>query len=187
MGLWDEADHTPKSITLFHNMRHLIILALITITTNVRAQSNIKGTEIPSGKITWFIDSLKAKIISDTIKFSRKDSIHSNLGTRNTKPYSPLFIVDMKYEYLLDIVNGQTAKQLIDEFLDSSKIETIHLFDVSSSEITFGTKGRLGLIMLGLKKGAKSLYEVAGLKIESKKEQQNNFAQRKDGEVKTLY
>jgi hypothetical protein len=144
------------------------------------------GREIPSGKIAEFIDSLKTKIVSDTVKFSRKHLIHSNLGTRNTKPYSSLFIVDMKYEYLLDIINGPTVEEFINEFLDHNKIETIHLFNVSGSELTLGTKGRLGLIMIGLKKEVKP-YEVAGLKIESKKEKQNNFAQRKDGEHKIVY
>jgi hypothetical protein len=168
-------------------MRHLIFLALFIMANNVSAQSNITGTEIPSGKIAWFIDSLKAKIVSDTIKFSRKDLIHSNLGTRNTKPYSALFIVNMKYEYLLDIVNGREAKEFMNEFLDVNKIETIHVFNASGSDITFGTKGRLGVIMIGIKKGIKSRYEVAGLKIKNKKEQQNNFAQRKNGELKIVY
>jgi hypothetical protein len=61
------------------------------------------------------------------------------------------------------------------------------VFNASGSDITFGTKGRLGVVMIGLKKGIKSPYEVAGLKIKSKKEQQNNFAQRKNGELKIVY
>jgi hypothetical protein len=168
-------------------MKHLIFLALFTIANNVYAQSNITGREIPPGKIAEFIDSLKTKILSDTLKFRRKDLIHSNLGTRNTKPYSPLFIVDTKYEYLLDIVSGQKAEEFVNEFLDYNKIETIHVFNVSGSDVTFGTKGRLGIIMLGLKKGIESRYEVAGLKIKARKEQQNNFAQRKEGELKIVY
>lgn len=138
----------------------------------------LKGELLPK-----FIDSLKLKILQDTIKFKRSDLIHSPMGTRNTKSYLPYFYVDMRYSYKLDIINGTLVKEFVDNILDYTKIYSIDIVDTAASQALFGMNGLNGAILITTKKKMKVNYQVAGLLMTNKKKYGNNFSQRKEGEI----
>jgi hypothetical protein len=149
-------------------------------------KKSVPTRDIKGKEIEFYLDSLKSKILMDTIKFNRKDLIHSNMGTRNTKTYSPLFIID-KCQYKLDIINGKLVKEFADEILDYLKIESIAIISPENSRNLFGRKGENGAIWMSSKKGTKINFNVAGLKTKKRKKLRNNFNQRQNGEITILY
>ncbi|QES90731.1 hypothetical protein [Rhizosphaericola mali] len=144
----------------------------------------MKDTSIDS-----YIDSLKIAIFQDTLKFNRTDLLHTNMGTRNTQSYSPIYIVNMRYMYNLDIINGTLVKEFVNNILNPSKIQTIEILDTLYSQSLFGTRGINGAILITTKKKAKLNFKIAGLKWAKNKKYKygNNFDQRQGNEIKILY
>lgn len=133
-----------------------------------------------------FTDSLKAAILLDTVKFSRKDLYNSSSGTTNNRPYSLLFIVDGKCSYLLDIISGSYVLQFCNEFLNDSVIDEISLIGREDATAIFGNRGRMGAITITTKsRSGKLNYKVAGLVL--KNGTGNNFDQYQKGDFKTSY
>jgi hypothetical protein len=71
----------------------LLLIFILNSGTFLLAQSDKK--EVPSERIIGenikpFIDSLKQRILLDTIKFNRKNLKHINGRTENRNPYSLL-------------------------------------------------------------------------------------------------
>lgn len=124
-------------------------------------------------KISNFIDSIKNKLLKDTIKFNRQDLVKTNNGIVNTKSYAPLFFVNILLKYKLDIVPGNEVLNFSNEILNANKIESIYFIEATQSIKTFGTNGLNGVIMIDMKKDAPINYLVAGLKMNNKKG--NNF------------
>lgn len=146
--------------------------------------------EIPSELITGenikhFVDSLKQKILADTIKFSRKDLKHINGRTENRNSYSKLITVNMKYSYQLDIVNGTLVKEFSNEILNSENIESINYIRQEDAPILGGFMAKNGWILITLKPKIKLDFTVGGLKYRKgrKRKGGDNFLQRKDGEI----
>ncbi len=166
----------------------LFLIFILNSGTFLFAQSD--KTEIPSERITGtnikpFIDSLKQRILTDTIKFDRKDLKHINGRTENRNPYSILITVDMKYSYRLDIVESNLVKEFTDEILNSENIESINYIKKENAPILGGFMAKDGWIMITLKPKLKLDFEVGGLKYRKgrKRKGGDNFLQRKDGEI----
>lgn len=162
-------------------MRKVIVLLLLfnSLTSlGQNAPKAIPDALRPVKAIPDFVDSLKRKLMADTAKYSRSDIIHTAIGSRNTKSYSTLFFVNMKYQYMLDIVNGDDVSNFLREILDVDKIESVNLMNSERSQSLFGIRGKNGAIIIQLKEGAVVNFVVAGLKID--KGRGNNFYQIKN-------
>lgn len=145
----------------------------------------INSELINQDNIKPFIDSLKQKILTDTIKFNRKDLVHINGRTENRNPYSILITVNMKYNYRLDIVNGTLVKEFANEILNSENIESINYIRKEDAPILGGFMAKDGWILITLKPKVKLDFTVGGLKYRKGKKRKggDNFLQRKDGEI----
>lgn len=165
----------------------LSLTALFFMTIFVFGQSNpdqhnkSHPTVIPQQELSHFVDSLKTKIISDSSKFKRTDLIHTVTGSFNAKPYSPLYIVDGKYLYKLDIINGKNVLEFVKEYLDPTKIESIAVMDSVGSTLIFGRNASVGSISIQIKNNTPYNPFIAGLKTKDKSKDKS-FWQRFDGE-----
>lgn len=171
-------------------MRFLISLIILTTSFNSYGQGQSDTSHIKKFKgpaIITLIDSLKLSILRDTIMFNRTDLLHTNMGTRNTKPYSPVYFVNMKYAYRLDIINGKLVKEFVDNILDPLKIESIDILDTVYSQALFGITGVNGAILITTKKKTKTNFKVAGLTMTKNKKRGDNFNQRQGSEIKILH
>ena len=117
------------------------------VTTGVETMST---KTIADKNIGPFLDSVKAKLFSDTLKFNRKDLTHSSLGTLNSKSYSSLFVVNGNYQYKLDIVNGSDVAMFVNEILVKSKVASVYTMPVSASQAIFGIRGMNGAVFIML-------------------------------------
>jgi hypothetical protein len=135
--------------------------------------------DIEKQKLEVFLDSIKSTILSDTVKFSRSHLIHSAGITQNKNLNSPLFIVNGKFSYKTDIVEGNEVVRFVEEILNVSKIKSITFVQPKYSQALYGSLGTGGTILITLKKKANFNPEVAGLTLTAK----NNFDQRKPGEL----
>ena len=172
-------------------MKHyllLIIISFISVTYSF-AQSESLAI-LPSEKITGvnikpFIDSLRQKILADTIKFDRKDLKHINGRTVNQKPYSIMITVNMKYNYWLDIVDSKLIKEIVDEILVIENIDSINYISKKNVSILSSFSSKDGWILITLKPKIKPNFEVGGLKYHKGKRRKggDNFLQRKEGEI----
>lgn len=130
---------------------------------------------------------MKRTLFNDTIKFKRSDLLHTSIGTRNSKSYSPLFVFNAKYAYKLDIVNGTLEKEFVDNILDATKIDSINIPDTALSMALFGINGMNGAIFLTTKKKAKINFKIAGLKMKKNRKRGDNFYQRQGNEIQIHY
>ena len=146
----------------------------------------IPGKVLQKQELKFFLDSLKSKVLADTIKFNRKDLLHWNIGSTNTKPYSSLFVIE-NYQYKLDIIKGNLVNQFVNEILQYDKIENVTLFSKENGIMLFGDYGKCGVIWITPKKKAKFNFKIAGLNKKKKRKVYTNFEQRQDSEIKVLY
>lgn len=135
--------------------------------------------------IETLIDSIRKKIITDTVKFDRRDLIHSSLLTENSRPYSALFIVNKKYAYVLDIIGGNKVMEFIDEFLKPEIINSIQMLDSNNATSVYGKRGQKVALLINMKKKSKLDFFVAGLKKSNNRK--DNFDQYQAGELKMFY
>jgi hypothetical protein len=172
-------------------MKLIIFISILTLSLASFGQDKYSDTThirtLKGEAISAFVDSLKAAIFQDTSKFKRADLLHTNMGTRNTKTYSPAYFVDMKYSYKLDIINGTLVTEFVNNILDPSKIASIDIVDTKYSQALFGVDGMNGAILITTKKKAKVNFKVAGLTMTKGKKHGNNFNQRQGNEIKILY
>jgi hypothetical protein len=149
-------------------LRILFLIALTVFFFACLAQENdslFVIEEVPQNKMEEFLDSLKSRIVKDTSRFKRVDLIFPSIGALNKNPYSPLFIVNKKYEYKLDIIPGQKVKEFVDEILVSNKIEKIILLNEKSGYAIYGELGKKGAVLIDLKKSRGTNFYVAGFKM----------------------
>ena len=155
----------------------LVIVCLVFfISCSIHAQARQLYNK--TDMITKVLDSLSVMILSDTAKYARKDLIHTSLLTENSSSYSPLFVVDDKYLYILDIVNGSAVAEFVNEFLVASKISSMRCLKASEGTIIYGKRAQNGVVYLNTKK-VKVNYRIAGLATRRK----NNFYQHVKGEL----
>ncbi|PRX54613.1 hypothetical protein [Flagellimonas meridianipacifica] len=165
-----------------------LLTVIVLVGTDLTAQS--KSREIPSKKISSekikpFVDSLRQKILSDTLRFNRRDLSHVNGRTKNQNPYSMLITVNMKYSYRLDIVENHLVKEFVNSILDSENIESIVFIEKENTPILGGHMASEGWIFITLIPKIKLDFEVGGLKYRKGKKRKggDNFLQRKKGEI----
>ena len=149
-------------------LRILFFIALSVFSFACLAQENdsmfiIK--EIPKNEMEKFIDSLRDTIAKDTCRFIRSDLIYSSIGALNKNPYSPLFIVNKKYKYKLDIVSGQKVIEFMNEFLRNDKIKGIIMLKERAGFVVNGDLGKSGVLLITTKKTAKVNYHVSGFQM----------------------
>jgi hypothetical protein len=171
-------------------LKYKITLLILIFLCSFQLTAQTESREFPSVLITGeninpFIDSLKQKILADTIKFDRKDLKHVNGRTENRNSYSKLITVNMKYSYRLDIVNGTLVKELANEILNSENIESINYIQKENAPTLGGFMAKDGWILITLKSKIKLDFTVGGLKYRKGKKRKggDNFLQRKDGEI----
>ena len=171
-------------------MKSTFLLLIFILNSGIFLFAQSNKTEIPSERITSenikpFIDSLRQRILADTIKFNRKDLQHINGRTENRNPYSILITVDMKYSYRLDLVESNLVKEFTDEILKSENIESINYIKKENAPILGGFMAKDGWILITLKPKVKLDFEVGGLKYRKgrKRKGGDNFLQRKAREV----
>ena len=170
-----------KSILLF-------ITVFVLSGTDIIAQTvsrEIPSEKIDSDNIIPFVDSLRHRILSDTLKFHRKDLSHVNGRTKNRNPYSMLITVNMKYSYRLDIVENHLVTEFANEILNSKNIKSITVVTKDNAPILGGYMASEGWIFITLKPKIKLDFEVGGLKYRKGKKRKggDNFLQRKKGEL----
>lgn len=134
--------------------------------------------------ITYFIDSIRKKIIADTVKFNRKDLIHSSVLTENSQPYSMLFIINKEYAYALDIISGNKVMEFVNEFLKPEIINSIQFLDSNNATAVYGNRGQKGALLINIKRKKKLVFFVAGLKRNNNRK--DNFDQYQAGELKVF-
>lgn len=171
-------------------MRLIFFLSIIAFLsgkdlTGQTVEQEIPSVKIESDNIEFFVDSLKQKILSDTLRFDRKDLSHVNGRTKNQNPYSMLITIDMKYSYRLDIAENYLVKEFTDKILFPEYIEHISYFKKQNSPTLAGYMASEGWILISLKPKVKLDFEVGGLKYRKGKKRKggDNFLQRKAGEI----
>lgn len=170
--------------------KYKIILFIWILCCSFQLAAQTKTDEIQSEIIRGenvkpFIDSLKQKILADTIKFNRKDLIHVNGRTENRNSYSILITVDMKYGYRLDVVDGNLVNEFANEILNSKNIESVNYIKKDKAPTLGGSMAKDGWILITLKPKVNLDFEVGGLKYKKGKKRKggDNFLQRKKGEI----
>jgi hypothetical protein len=168
-------------------MRTILSILIIFTVTNVAGQNwpeTVKNhaPAIYGEQLTVFLDSLRNGVLKDTVKFQPADLIFTALGRPNTKPYSPLFIINGAYLYKLDIINGSQVVTFVNEMLDDKKIKSVTVLDSSKAPELLGRNARQGVILITTFDKARFNPKVAGLVLRKNKTG-NNFTARRKGEM----
>lgn len=164
-------------------MKNYILFLLVLGFLNVKGQNNdsiLKKeslTKIKNDSLKFFVENLKRDILNDTLRFNKIDLIAVNGQTKNSKQYSKMYLVDMKYLYRLDIIDNQKVKEFVEEILDIGKIETISISENNSCCSVFGKNGTNGCVFITTKYKSKLKYKVAGLKYYRKSKMGMNLNQ----------
>ncbi|KXX69794.1 hypothetical protein [Flammeovirga sp. SJP92] len=155
-----------------------IVLPCLSFVTFAQNATQVEGKDLPS-----FISNLTQQVYEDTIKFSRDDLLHTQVGSRNKKGYSKLYMINGKYAYKLDIIAGELVEQFVKEVLVLDKIESICIRqgDISYSQSIYGSHVVDEVIHIKIKAKARFNPKVGGLKKKGKTG--NNFEQRLDNEI----
>ena len=141
------------------------------------------STKVSDDSLKIYVENLRIEILNDTLKFNKKDLIAINGQTENTKQYSKMYLVDMKYIYRLDIIDNEKVKEFVNEILNVAKIETISTSENNTCSSLFGKNGTNGCVFITTKKNSKIRYKVAGLKYYRKSKIGMNLDQNKKGSV----
>lgn len=129
-------------------------------------------------QVAPFVDSIRNKILTDTSLFYEKDVVYTIIGYKNTRNYSPLFLINETYSYKLDVINAKQVKEFVAAFLNADKIEEVIIFNGSRGATIWGSRGTNGVILIKLKKDKTTNYKIASLKMLTKKTG-DNFSTRK--------
>lgn len=162
----------------------ILTCLLLSLSFTVYGQEIVSGTsrisfkEVTGDEIKSYTDSLRNKHLQDTLLFSRKDLIHGMDITRNYKTNSPLYVINGKFFYKLNIIAGSQVAEFLNEVFNSGKIKVITELSPKYSGAIYGSLGSDGAILITLKKRAKFNPKIAGLTLST----DNNFDQRLPGE-----
>ena len=155
-------------------MKKYLVLVLICLGTGVFAQQKAVVKErrtsrtVATDQIAQFIDSLQAVIISDTAKFDVKQLYKDHGVIKNKKGYSKLFVIDNKYSYRLDMIDGPKVMEFVKEFFIPASIETIVEFFEPGATAIYGSRADLGAVYIQMKKGVKYNPRVGGIGAKAK-------------------
>ena len=115
--------------------------------------------------VSTFIDSISQKILFDTSKFKREDIAITKNGRVNKNSYSPLFYINFRYEYKLDIIEGKDVLLFLKEILISDNIKKITVIKDSQSPDSIGVFGKEGVVFIDLKDNVNPNFNIAGFKL----------------------
>lgn len=163
----------------------LILFTFILITAAGQDLTESNESYVPvyyEDRLEPFLDSLKTQILADTARFNPADLIFTASGRRNTRPYSPLFIVNGAFIYKLDIVDGAKVLEFVNEILDDKKIKSLTYIDSSKTEVHFGQNAWQGVFVITTFDKAKFNPKVAGLTLRKNKSG-DNFTMKKKDEI----
>jgi hypothetical protein len=150
-------------------MKIYFIVLLVCLSYVVSAQQKESPQEqrtsitILPAEIPHFLDSVKTVIINDTSRYDAKQLYQEDGVTRNKAGYSKLFVIDNKYSYRLDVINGAKVMEFIKEFFVPESIETIVDFIGSGAAAIYGKRADLGAVYIQMKKGVKYNPRVGGI------------------------
>lgn len=154
-------------LTKHQNKKKILILLALFISLNALSQKNR----------TNILDSIKAKISNDTLRFKKADIFENSIGIFNQNEYSPLFIINEKYIYKLDIIEPKKVKEFINQYLVSDRIKKIMIIKPNEAQALYGSHGKQGAIFIELNTENFN-PEIANLKIR-KNTIPNNFSSNK--------
>jgi hypothetical protein len=145
-------------------MKFIYFLSLLYFGESCSVQSKcvviFKGNEKSK-----FVDSIRNAILLDTAKFDPKDVIHLNGQIKNIKEYSPLFIVNEKFYYRLDILAPEVVALFTDKVLIDTVISEISYLDKNQGSLVWGSLANNGVVYIKLKKKIAFNPIIAGLKM----------------------
>jgi len=147
-------------------MRKTFTILSLLLLTNIIAQNNVS-----------VLDSIKIKVLKDTLLFKKVDIYENSIGIFNKNEYSPVFAIDEKYLYKLDIIEPSKVKAFISEFLIPDRIERIIILKPDEAEALYGSHGKKGAILIYFNSENYN-PEIANLKI-NKRKWGNNFSSEK--------
>ena len=128
------------------------------------------------------IDNLVQEIYRDTVKFNGSRFVFSQIGRRNLDSYSMLYVVNGRYQYLLDIISSDKVVEFVNEFLNSDKIDNIVIMPKEKATAFGGSNAKNGVVFITMKKKVKFNPFVAEFK-KTRKNSGNNFFDRKPNEI----
>ncbi|MCX6316049.1 MAG: hypothetical protein NTW29_02060 [Bacteroidetes bacterium] len=164
-----------------------VVLVMVLLCMKIGYAQDIINTHndpietIQGSRIKFFIDSLRNQVLSDTIRFNRANLVHTLSGTRNSKSYSKLFIVNAKYYYKLDIIENTEVVDFANAILVPEIIDSIHVIPATFCNFMFGRNGINGAYVIYSHIQSTSCFKVSGLT--RRKKEYNNFYQRRAGEL----
>jgi hypothetical protein len=154
-----------------------------------KVDTTITNVPVVYGKqLNPFIDSLKAKILFDTVKFRKHDLIHAKDEVYNKNHYSKLFIVKHlknvntlnTYSYKLDVVEPRKVAEFVNEYLDVKNIKAITIINEVDTTLYPNVPG---ILWIDLWDKAKVNLKVGGLVL-TKKGDGSNFIKWKKSELR---
>jgi hypothetical protein len=168
--------------------KYLLIVLTLWCSCQLNAQTEknvIPSVKIMGSDIKPFVDSLKQKILLDTLKFDRNDLKHFNRSTENGKPYSMLLTVNGKYNYRMDLVDGRLVQEFVDEILKVENMASIEYVKEELAPHYAGSMAVKGWILIQLNPKVRVNFKVGGLKYWKNRKSKggDNFLQRKEGEL----
>ena len=130
------------------------------------------------------IGNLIQEIYRDTIRFDEKDLVFTQIGRRNIKSYSMLYVVNGAYSYVLDIISSDKVVEFVNEILDADKIESIAIISKEKIVETMldGIRAKNGITSIILKRNTKFNPLVAGFNLIGSIGG-DNFSKRNDNEL----
>ena len=123
------------------------------------------------------LDSIIAKVLNDTFRFKKSDVFENSIGIFNQNEYSPVFVINEKYLYKLDIIDEQKVNQFVNQYLIANRIERIMILKPEEAQALYGSHGNKGAIFIKLNMENFN-PEIADLKIK-KHRIPNNFSSEK--------
>ena len=142
-------------------------------------QHVVRGSSDPAiscEALPFFLDSLKASILKDTVKFINSDIFTRGGLISNRNRYAPLIVINGKYFYKLDIITPSQVVQFVNEYIDLARIKNVRNLNKEEAGI-YGSNGHLGAILITMKKNATFDSFVAGFRG-SRLKGGNNFLRK---------
>jgi hypothetical protein len=171
-------------------MQNKFLLIVFTLCYSYQLTAQSEKSVLPSVKIMGsdiqpFVDSLKQKILLDTLKFDRNDLKHFNGRSENVKPYSMLLTVNGKYNYRMDLIEGRLVQEFVDAILKVENIASIEYVNEELAPNYAGSMAVKGWILIQLKPKVRVSFKVGGLKYWKNRKSKggDNFLQVEEGEL----
>lgn len=167
-------------------MRNILLIFFTLVHTVASGQGSdplqSPAVSVEDHRLELFVDSLRRKVLADTVRFNPRDLVFTSIGRRNTNGYSNLYIVNGSFLYKLDIVENSAVLQFANQLLDRRIIKQISYMSGTEASKRFGRNAWNGLVVITTVDNARFEPCVAGLVLRSNNSG-DNFTTRKENEV----